>query len=170
MNGKRGALLVVILMMGSLLFIGIVSANPIVVPEEETHRGYPLTITIIILLALSVGLFEYGVSYLFFIKRKVRKWPHVMGAFLCVNLITFPLTHVVAFWLYQGMGAPFQMFAEIIPLLLEPVMFISIFKYLKGKGTMRGYIPDEKVWKIIIIANLVTFLIGLIGTAVVLRV
>ena len=127
-------------------------------------------ITFLILLALVVGFIEYVVVYLWKVRHVSRKWSHVLLAFLGVNLITFPMTQVVGFWIGRSLGSPAELIAEVIPLLLEPVMFIYIFRYLVKKGSISRSFKDKAVWKMIVVANLVTFIIGLIGVALVMNV
>lgn len=107
---------------------------------------------------------------LFFISSNMRKFSHVLIFFLLVNLVTFPITSVVALWFWEGLGSHTDQLAECIPILLEPVIFISVFKYLVKKDSMEVVMKDRRVWKMIIIANLVTFLIGLMGMTILMNI
>lgn len=73
----------------------------------------------------------------------------VLPVFLLVNLITFPIT--------QFLGLFLIWFAEIFPLTIEPILYR---KHLKKKG-----IEIEGLTKIIVTANLISFVVGIVLVA-----
>jgi hypothetical protein len=171
MRERRTILLIISMMVGFVVLLSKVSANPIAVePEDHLHLGYPLVITLVVLLALVVGSIEYLVVYFWKLRRISRKWHHVLIAFLGVNLITFPITQVVGFWIGNDHGSPAELIAELIPLVLEPMMFIFIFRYLVKKDSLKEELKGKDVWVFVILANLVTFILGLVGIAIVMNV
>jgi len=170
MRERRSILLILISMLAAIPLLGSAAANAIAVEPEQFHLGYPLVITLLISIALLVGFIEYIVVYLWKARHVSKKWSHILLAFLGVNLITFPLTQVVGFWIGRSLGSPAELIAEVIPLLLEPVMFIYIFRFLLKKGSISRTFKEKTMWKMIVAANLVTFILGLIGVAIAMNV
>ncbi|NLX26606.1 MAG: hypothetical protein GXY61_11740 [Lentisphaerae bacterium] len=82
----------------------------------------------------------------------LRKWltfRGVLPVFVCVNLITFPITQIL--------GSFLVWFAEIFPLTVEPILYR---KHLKKKG-----IEVLGLTKIIVASNLISFLVGIVLVA-----
>lgn len=87
---------------------------------------------------------------------KPKNYYRLFGAVIRIHLITYPLTVIT------GVFASF--FAEVIPLVLEPAYFKRLFEKYQKKGLLSTRPDDKKIWKTVIIANLVTFVMGLLIT------
>ncbi|RPI76781.1 MAG: hypothetical protein EHM45_11780 [Desulfobacteraceae bacterium] len=82
-----------------------------------------------------------------FVWRLLRRWvsfKRILTAFLIINIITFPITQMLA--------TMFAWFAEILPLVLEPAFYGRSFESKK--------IEVPRIVLRIILANLVSFGIG----------
>ncbi|MBN2685207.1 MAG: type II secretion system protein GspG [Pontiellaceae bacterium] len=117
-----------------------VFANPILVfPNlygiSETIAPFFVAPTALLIEYIAVRLF-------------LRKWMpfrRVLPVFILINLITFPITQILGLFLVW--------FAEIFPLTVEPILYR---KHLKKKG-----IEVPGLTKIIVTANLISFLVGI---------
>lgn len=115
-------------------------ANP--TPIFRASSKYYLTIVAL--------LIEYLAIRILF--KQYLSAQYALRFFLCVNLVTFPLTLLLAF-LTEHMTTT-SWFAEIIPLVIEPVLYIRL---LKNRNII---VPH--IWERVIAANLISFIVGLL--------
>jgi uncharacterized protein YqgC (DUF456 family) len=97
------------------------------------------------LVAISALLLEY-LCIRWALGREVAFWQGAL-AFVCINLLTFPITTLVN----NGWGAA----AEVIPLLLEPLLYLMVLQWLRKKVP---YLAVKVVG-----ANLVSFAVGYVA-------
>lgn len=88
------------------------------------------------------------------LKSKLRK------AVVSVNLLTYPLTQMVAITFIQT-SFIFYFIVELIPVILEFLLLLKIFKQFLGRGYFRSPIPAKVTGLSILEANLATFILGI---------
>lgn len=91
----------------------------------------------------------------FLLKSKIK--TRLFGGVFRIHLLTFPLTMFA--------GAFFLYFAEVIPLLIEPLYYINLLTKYRNRGILDQLPSHRQVWKAVILANLVTFSLGICLTA-----
>ena len=164
--GKKKSSLVLkfllLIIISSIVTIRFAKANPVVyypslIPE------YPIARLIIISIFFVIGvLIEYGYFKSKFSNKCLtfENKPLFMTLFK-VNVVTYPLTQVLAYIVYIFL---ISFFWPLI-LLIETFVILSEWKLLnlEFNKMLEEKIYSKNVLKYAIIANLYSFLIGLIG-------
>ncbi|MFX1526713.1 MAG: hypothetical protein ACFFB4_03995 [Promethearchaeota archaeon] len=88
------------------------------------------------------------------LKSKLRK------AVVSVNLLTYPLTQMVAITFIQT-SFIFYFIIELIPVILEFLLLLKIFKQFLSRGYFRSPIPAKVTGLSILEANFATFILGI---------
>ena len=106
---------------------------------------------------------EHLVIYLF-ISRCVSSAGRLYRSVFIVNLITFPLTQVLAYWLVYWLYSVWRVyyFAEVIPFGAEYFLLKWQFGKLKKSGALRSPVSNRIVFVAMVVANIVTFAGGII--------
>ena len=146
-----------------LFLIKPVLANPIVLPPitgiyDVFYLGVILPISFLVTV-----LIESIILYLFFrtyFLRIAKLWKSVAA----INFLTFPMAQIIGilfanlFLVFIG----FYFFAELIPTLLEFLLYSKVFDDFNERKYLREPVPSKIILIGIVIANLITFSLGLI--------
>ena len=100
---------------------------------------------------------ESTALYLFF-KNKIRNHPNFFIGVTSVNLITFPATQFLAFFVFSYfilINIWNYILIELLPIIVEYLLYLSIFKEV-----LLGEIRKSMIFISTITANLLTFIIG----------
>ena len=157
---SRNVFITWLLLICFIFTIPNVKANPIVLPFYDTALVIYYFFFVLPLAFLITFNAEFLVVYLF-LRKKIFNDSKIYKSVFVVNFFTFPLTQMFATFLTFFTSFYFliiYLLIEIIPISLECILINYLFKnfsdrYLKYPGL-------KKATLIIVIANLITFLIG----------
>ena len=147
----------------SLIFIRFVKANPtaIMYPVPENPIVRLIYISILFFLGSIVEYFYYKRNFseihLIIINKKIA----LLGTIFKINLVTYPLTQILAyiiFILFISFFWPSVLFIEVLVILIEWKLLKSEFNRIFGVT-----LTSKDILKDAIFANFYSFLIGLIG-------
>ncbi len=145
-TGRRNRHLVILAAVALMAVALPAHANPI--PPG------PWGIGLLFLFIVGLALF---VEYLC-VRRLLRPWAKNYGllpCFVVINLVSFPLTIISSILIVAySLTAPFAILAEIVPIAIEPPMYRW---HLRNVG-----IEIPNLWPRIIVANLLSFALGLV--------
>jgi hypothetical protein len=136
--------------------IPISCANPVFV-EIIYSDALPKTLVFSFLMINLTIVIESITLYLFFI-NKIRDHSNFFIAVSGVNLITFPATQLLAFFVFTQflvVNIWNYVLIELLPIFVESILYLSIFKEV-----LSGELRKSMTFISTIIANLLTFLIG----------
>jgi len=134
----------------------IAIANPVVMTPAED----PIYMLLILILIFFIGVtIEYFVIHRFLLNVLVSKRA-LSKSILKVNIVTFPLTQVFAYFIALYFGFLFWLyviFIEIIVILIEWGLYQMEFKTFNSQN-----LPlSEKIFLCSAIANICSFIFGL---------
>ncbi len=98
-------------------------------------------------------------TFLLFFKNKIEDRPNFFKAVISVNLITFPITQILALFVFSHLSYLINIWnyilIELFPITLEYLLYLRLFKEV-----LLGEIRNNMTFISTITANLLTFIIG----------
>ncbi|MFW9865072.1 MAG: hypothetical protein ACFFEN_03165 [Candidatus Thorarchaeota archaeon] len=169
MRSNRTILIIFILFLAVINVIPIVIANP--VPMPTIYDIYSIQLTEILFLMFLIFPFLFFMSivieyriYLKIFKSYIRN-PSILYKWVyAVNSVTFPLTQITAFLLVRNVSQipELSFISELIPMILESLLLLIIFKRLTLTGDIRKTQSQKNIIFSAILANLATFVFGIL--------
>ena len=160
MKFKKLLYILLIPSMLSLIIVPGVHSNPIVVGPSLKGFFY---ICVILPIIFTITIFiEFGIIY-FFLRKNITRNSKLTKAVLSVNLLTFPITQMIAFsfmMLFSDLNN-FYFITELIPITLEFLIYLKIFKNFYYFKYFRSPVSTKTTFLSIITANLMTFAFGI---------
>lgn len=158
MKFKHRLLLLVLL---SVLNISLVLANPVAM-----NFGFNFAhISILMLFMLPLYVFTAIVEYfivLLFVKNYLKKKFSLLKSIFLINLITFPLTQLLALFISDFLGLTFLIYlSELVPFIGEYYLLKWQFNKLNIKNILTVLPNKKRIILIVVLMNLLTFLAGL---------
>ena len=143
-----------------LFIIPIIKANMVTWEFYAKYFDYMLIIfPIIFFISFSIELFIF---YLGIRKEEILNHSKFIKYIFLTNLISFPLTHIIAYipeYLIRDYTISI-LITLIFPIILECILLIYFFRKLYENEHINYEISNPK--ELVIFANIVTFLIGII--------
>ncbi len=150
-----------------MLLIPQVRANPVVVPMFQIHpfiMGIYLNFLFVATLAIEILIIKT-----FLKNNKIfERSKEFYNSIFLVNLISYPMTQLFAFLIYQSSLGDYDVASvlfnsiliEVFPIMLECVLFLKIFKKLNRTACFVRSVNNKMIVKSTITANLASFAFG----------
>jgi hypothetical protein len=146
-----------------LLLIGLTYpcyANPIN-PDFPYYNPHP---GVYVVLWVVCSVIESAII-IYVLRNKFFRRLSLIFTFVVIvilNLITMFFTSLLGDRLFFGSNHPnFVYLAELLPLIVESLVLILLFKFLHEYGTIVEPISTKSLLLLVLVVNIVTFLVGL---------
>ena len=161
MKSKYFIFNIIIFLMLLLSLIPLVSANPIFI-GPDSHDLYYLSVILPNLLIITI-IIEFVVIYVF-LRNNGIEFLKLTKPVIAVNCLSFPITQIIVISfmnLYSTINGLIFL-VELVPLILEYLLYLKIFKYYNKLYYFEFPISVKKTFLTSITANSITFTIGLL--------
>lgn len=161
MKSNRKYLLLASLILGFLLQISLAWGNPVYVPLS--YNIFYMTFILILIFVLTT-IIKYRILYLYFKNFSLNN-RDLYYSVTKVNLVTFPLTQVFAYFISIYFFEFFYFYIIIIEVLVifaEWLLLKIEILRLEQKSNIIELIKSPKILKGAFLSNLASYLIGLI--------
>ena len=120
-------------------------------------------------LFIATLVIEILIIKIFFKKNKIyERSKEFYNSIFLVNLISYPMTQLFAFLIYQSSLGDYDVASvffnsiliEVFPIMLECVLFLKIFKRLNRTACFLRSVNNKTILKSTITANLASFAFG----------
>ena len=161
MRSYRKYVLLASLLLGFIIQISLARGNPVYIPLY--YDIFYMTFILILIFVLTT-IIEYGVLHLYFKKFSFNN-RDLYYSVIKVNLVTFPLTQVFAYFISIYFFLLFYFYIIIIEFLVVIVEWLLLKVELlrvEQKNNLTELIRTRKILKGAFFCNLTSYLFGLI--------